>query len=95
MTMSEGRSREDVRGIEDKEVAMRDGTRKENMTSGCGSRATDENEESVAPWYLTGNDALDPVFDVEEAMSAVTTATGCAVSRRRARRSSLTEDWDE
>ena len=30
-------------------VAILDGMRSENATSGCGSKAIEENEESVAP----------------------------------------------
>jgi len=33
-----------------REVAMREGSRSEKATSGCGSIAIEENEESVAPW---------------------------------------------
>ena len=40
----------------------------------------DVNEESVAPWKLR-----DPAEESSDGMSDVTTATGCAVSRRRAR----------
>jgi hypothetical protein len=32
--------------------AIREGTRRENATRGCGSNAMDEKEDSVAPWNL-------------------------------------------
>lgn len=32
-------------------VAMREGMRRENATSGRGSSAMEVNEDSVAPWY--------------------------------------------
>lgn len=71
-----------------REVAMREGMRREKATSGCGSSAMEVKEESVAPWKrelvgsACGVDGLAPA-----GMSEVTTATGCAVPRRRVRRS--------
>ena len=43
----------------------------------------DVNEESVAPWNLDGR--VDDDAESGDGISEVTTATGCAVSRRRAR----------
>ena len=51
--------------------------RSENATSGCGSKAIEENEESVAPW----NSEFGPtLFSV--GMWDVTMATDCAESRK-------------
>lgn len=61
-----------------RDVAMREGMRRENATRGCGSIAMEVKEERVAPWY-TLEDSKD-----------VTTVTGWAVSRRRARRCCVT-----
>lgn len=67
---------------------MRDGMRSENAMSGCGSSAMLLNDDSVAPWKRAcGEGAEDDADEDGGGMSAVTTATGCAVSRRRWRRS--------
>ena len=58
--------------------AMREGTRRENATRGRGSSAIEVKEERVAPWNA----------GVDAGRRAVTTATGCAVSRRSARSAS-------
>jgi hypothetical protein len=96
----------------DSVVAMREGIRSANATSGCGSIAIDVNEESVAPWYLQPIGVFPlpyPPFNVglEDSvvsfvlgtvlgsrrslagMNDVTTATGCAMSLKRRRRSSF------
>ena len=87
-----------VEEISVREVAMRDGTRSENATRLCGAIEMDVNEDSVAPWNREAPDvdvdvdgslddgcAEDDVDEDEDGMKDVTTATGCAVSRRSAR----------
>jgi hypothetical protein len=74
-------------------VAMRDGTRNENATRWCGAIEMDVNEDSVAPWKVDGMPvdecAKESVegggADFELGMNDVTTATGCAISRKSAR----------
>jgi hypothetical protein len=77
-------------------VAMRDGTRNENATRLWGDIETDVNEDNVAPWKVDVDvDGVDSDFGCVETepasasatlgMNEVTTATGCAVSRRSAR----------
>ena len=67
---------------------MREGIRREKATSGCGSSAMEVNEERVAPWKRELEGSACGVDGLASAgMSEVTTATGCAVSRSRARRS--------
>jgi hypothetical protein len=73
--------------------AMRDGTRKEKATRWCGAIEMDVNDDSVAPWKV--DDGMDDCGCVDEdggggcgaelGMNDVTTATGCAISRRSAR----------
>jgi hypothetical protein len=82
-------------------VAMRDGTRNENATRWWGAIETDVNEDNVAPWKVdvdgmgSGDNGCACADPEEEGcgrgampvlgMNDVTTATGCAVSRRSAR----------
>jgi hypothetical protein len=77
------------------EVARREGTRRENATRGCGSRAMEVKEERVAPWYRGDTDmwSSGSCFSEEEdseCRMVVTTVTGWAVSRNKARKSSFT-----
>jgi hypothetical protein len=58
-------------------VAIRDGIRSENVTRGCGSKAMEENEESVAPWNSECGPAL-----LSKGMWDVTIATDCAEPRK-------------
>ena len=58
-------------------MAILDGMRRENATSGSGSKATEENEESVAPWNFECGPTL-----FSEGIWEVTMATGCAESRK-------------
>lgn len=62
---------------------MREGIRRENATSGCGSIDIELKEERVAPWKRLG---CVVACDVVGSMREVTTATGWAVSRRSVRR---------
>jgi hypothetical protein len=53
--------------------------RRANAMRGYGSIAMDVNDDNVAPWK--GYEVLEELGGIKD----VTTATGCAVSRRRAR----------
>jgi hypothetical protein len=76
-------------------LAMRDGTRNENATRWWGAIEMDVNEDSVAPWKVDGMPVGDCAeesvegggggADFECGMNEVTTATGCAISRKSAR----------
>ena len=74
-------------------AAMRDGTRNENATRWWGAIEMDVNEDSVAPWKVDGmlvDDCAEESVegggaDFEFGMNDVTTATGCAISRKSAR----------
>ena len=58
--------------------------RRANAMRGYGSIAMDVNDDKVAPWKVC------EVLGEFGCMKDVTTATGCAVSRRRARSLSFT-----
>lgn len=62
---------------------MREGTRREKATSGCGDMEIEANEDKVAPWNGCVAESVEE-FD-EEGMYDVITATGCAVSRSNIR----------
>lgn len=90
---------EEETAAEEKSVrvaAMRDGTRNENATRWWGAIEMDVNEDSVAPWKVDGMPVDDCAeesvegggggcADFEFGMNDVTTATGCAISRKIAR----------
>lgn len=62
---------------------MREGTRRENATSGCGDMEMEAKEDNVAPWNGC-NAGLVEEFE-EVGIYEVITATGCAVSRSNIR----------
>lgn len=64
-------------------VAIREGTRRENATSGCGDMEMEAKEDKVAPWNGCGGTFVEELELEDVGIYDVITATGCAVSRNR------------